>query len=108
MELARVFHELAAHRHRRGAHDFIQDILHTPVLATRRGSVPEVVDYGKTGFYAESPGDLPHLMSSTLTLDRKVLWEHAHGRFSHIRMVDDYVELYLQLANDFVHNRRAK
>jgi glycosyltransferase involved in cell wall biosynthesis len=70
----------------------------TPVLACRRGSVPEVVDPGRTGFYADSPDALIDLLPATLALDRKTVREHARGRFSHTRMVDDYLALYRVLA----------
>ena len=66
----------------------------TPVVACRRGSVPEVVDPGKTGFYADSVDELAALLPCALELDRRAVWEHARGRFNHFRMVDDYVEAF--------------
>lgn len=79
----------------------------TPVLATCRGSVPEVIDAGKTGFYAATPEDLPPLIPATLALDRRALWEHARKRFSHRRMVDDYVSLYVRLLADSAARRAS-
>ena len=70
----------------------------TPVVACRRGSVPEVVDPGKTGFYADSVDELAALVPSALQLDRRAVWEHARGRFNHFRMVDEYVEAFEVLA----------
>lgn len=63
----------------------------TPVIATRRGSVSEVVDEGVTGF---SGDDLFPLVQSTLALDRRKVREHAQSRFGHRAMVDAYVDLY--------------
>ncbi len=66
----------------------------TPIVACNRGSVSEVIDLGKTGFYADSVEALASLVPRALLLDRKALREHALQRFSHKRMVDEYVELY--------------
>lgn len=66
----------------------------TPVLALRRGSVAEVVDPGVTGFYADSVEELAALVPRALALDRRAVREHAKRRFSHERMVDDYIRLY--------------
>lgn len=70
----------------------------TPVLAHRRGSVPEVVDHGKTGFYAETSGLLRTLVGRAQALDRAAVRDHAHHRFNHLRMVDEYLDLYRALA----------
>lgn len=65
-----------------------------PVLAYPNGSVPEVVDFGVTGFYAESVDALAAFVSQALALDRAAVREHARKRFSHHRMVDDYLALF--------------
>lgn len=66
----------------------------TPVVALRRGSVAEVIDMGKTGFYADSVDHMASLVPQALALDRRAVREHAKSRFSHERMVDDYTRLY--------------
>jgi len=71
----------------------------TPVVACRRGSVPEVVDSGVSGYYADAIEDLPGLVPQALTLDRRALWEHARARFNQTRMVDEYVETYEWLVD---------
>jgi glycosyltransferase involved in cell wall biosynthesis len=70
----------------------------TPVVACRRGSVPEVVDPGKTGFYANSVDELAALVPGALRLNRRAVWEHARSRFNHFRMVDDYVDAFEALV----------
>lgn len=70
----------------------------TPVIACKRGSVAEVVDYGKTGFYAESVEDLVPLVSQAMALDRYIVRECAMQRFSVKRMVSDYLALYEALV----------
>lgn len=69
----------------------------TPVVAYTRGSVPEVVDAGMTGFYGETVDDLVEMIPQALALDRRAVREHAERRFSHERMVADYLRLYRSL-----------
>ncbi|MEO6789007.1 MAG: glycosyltransferase family 4 protein [Chthoniobacteraceae bacterium] len=68
-----------------------------PVLAVRRGSVAEVVDEGVTGFTAATPGELGPLVVKACALDRRKVREHAASRFSHAKMVDDYLAHYRSL-----------
>jgi glycosyltransferase involved in cell wall biosynthesis len=69
----------------------------TPVVATARGSVPELIDDGRTGFVgadeAELAGCLPHVAE----LDRSACRKDAAERFSAERMVADHVALYARL-----------
>jgi glycosyltransferase involved in cell wall biosynthesis len=69
-----------------------------PVLACRRGSVPEVVDQGVTGFHAEHADELADMVPAALRLNRNRVRDHAMRRFSHERMVDDYLRLYESLV----------
>jgi glycosyltransferase involved in cell wall biosynthesis len=69
----------------------------TPVVACRRGSVPEVVDPGVTGFYADAVAELPALVPRALALDRRVVRAHALSRFSTDRMVEEHIALYERL-----------
>jgi glycosyltransferase involved in cell wall biosynthesis len=69
-----------------------------PVVACNRGAVSEVIDFGKTGFFADSASELPPLVLRALSLDRASVREHARRRFTHQRMVDEYVRLYERLA----------
>ena len=68
-----------------------------PVLAVKRGSVAEVVDEGITGFTAATPGELAPLVAKACALDRRKVREHAESRFSHTKMVDDYLAHYRTL-----------
>ena len=71
----------------------------TPVLGFKRGSVGEVVDVGKTGFYGDSEDQLASLIPPALSLERKAVHQHAFSRFSHRRMALDYVALYRCLVS---------
>jgi glycosyltransferase involved in cell wall biosynthesis len=66
----------------------------TPVLAFDRGSVPEIIEDGKTGFVVQSKNEaikkLPHL----LALDRARIRHEFERRFSAQRMAHDHILLY--------------
>jgi glycosyltransferase involved in cell wall biosynthesis len=79
----------------------------TPVVALKRGSVEEVVDFGKTGFYAESIQALSSLVPRALSLDRRVLRDHARQRFGHVRMTDEYLKAYQSVLNASWNERTA-
>jgi glycosyltransferase involved in cell wall biosynthesis len=66
----------------------------TPVVAIKRGSVPEVIDPGITGYFCDHPGEMPALVKLALELDRGMIRQHACTRFSIARMTRDYLDLY--------------
>jgi glycosyltransferase involved in cell wall biosynthesis len=65
-----------------------------PVLACEYGSVPEVVDFGVTGFYADSAEELTEFVPKALALNRGEIRRHARGRFSREVMTDAYLKVY--------------
>ena len=69
-----------------------------PVLAYGRGSVPEVVEHGKTGWYAQSAPELTALVDSAARMDRQAVRRRASERFSHARMTDAYLDVYTWLV----------
>jgi glycosyltransferase involved in cell wall biosynthesis len=66
----------------------------TPVIAWRRGSVPEVVDDGVTGFVVDSVGEAVGALHRLEQLDRAVCRRVFEQRFDAERMAADYVEVY--------------
>lgn len=66
----------------------------TPVVATARGSVPEIVDHGKTGYCCRGERSLGLALGQVGDLDRARCREAAERRFSAARMVEDYVAVY--------------
>ena len=69
----------------------------TPVVGTPRGSAPEIVQPGITGFLAEVD-ELPDLLPRAADLDRAACRADVEARFSVDRMVADHVELYQELV----------
>jgi glycosyltransferase involved in cell wall biosynthesis len=71
----------------------------TPVLATRRGSVPELIDDGVTGFVGDEDA-LVAAVSRVGTLDRAACRESAVRRFSVVAMADGYEAAYARLLRE--------
>ena len=70
----------------------------TPVLAYRRGSMPEVVDEGITGLLVDDLDSAVEALPDVVGLDRAGCRRVAERRFSAERMVDDYLRLYGEVA----------
>ena len=68
------------------------------MVATPFGSVPEIVEDGRTGFLRESIEDLAACLPRAADLDRTACREVAETRFSTARMVADHVALYQELV----------
>lgn len=66
----------------------------TPVLATRWGAAPEVVEHGVTGFLADNPEGLQEYIGRIDEIDPRACRRAAEERFSPRAMVDSYLEIY--------------
>ena len=71
----------------------------TPVIAFRRGSVPEIISDGQTGFLVDSVEAAAQAVGRIAEIDRHVCRETFERRFSARRMAQDYVEVYRRLAS---------
>ncbi len=69
----------------------------TPVIATPRGSVPEIVDDGVTGFIGATVPQLADALARVGELDRSACRSSVEERFSARRMAADYADLYGEL-----------
>jgi len=66
----------------------------TPVIATRRGSVPEVVDDGVTGIIVDGWDEFGPAVERAASLDPQRLRQEVEQRFAPERMVANYVAAY--------------
>jgi len=71
-----------------------------PVIASRNGSVPEVVENRVTGFIDDDLDALVAAVPEVATLDRRQCRERVETLFSVERMTNDYELVYLDLANN--------
>lgn len=80
----------------------------TPVIAFRRGSVPEVIDDGVTGLVVESTDEAVAAVGRIGALDRRTIRATFEERFSAARMAADYERLYARLADGAALMPRAR
>lgn len=69
----------------------------TPVIAWRRGSVPEIIEDGVTGFIVETEAEALKAISRIGQLDRGLIRQRFEQRFTARRMAEDYCGLYRKL-----------
>ena len=66
----------------------------TPVLAYERGSMPELIKNGETGYLVRSEDEMFERMQRLQTLDRAHCRQWVQERFSVEQMIDGYERLY--------------
>jgi glycosyltransferase involved in cell wall biosynthesis len=71
----------------------------TPVIASARGSMPEIVRDGESGFLVGSLDDAVAAVRRVEGLDRAAVRASVERRFDMNRMVDDYLALYRRIVN---------
>ena len=70
----------------------------TPVITYERGSVPEVIEDGLTGFITRDEADAVRAVNRIGELDRAKVRARFEERFSARRMAEDYISVYEELA----------
>ena len=71
----------------------------TPVIAFARGSIPEIVRHGETGYIVEDIADAVKAVAAVRLIDRFVCRQDVERRFSHTRMAHDYIDVYQKILN---------
>ncbi|MEW5908033.1 MAG: glycosyltransferase family 4 protein [Patescibacteria group bacterium] len=69
----------------------------TPVIAFRKGSVPEVVVDGKTGFIVDNKEEMVEAIKKIDRIKRRDCREQVEKNFTLKQMVDKYEEIYKKL-----------
>lgn len=70
----------------------------TPVIAFRRGSVPEVIVDGKTGFIVDTVEEMAKAIGKISEINRADCRKHVEEHFSIEKMVDGYEEAFLKIV----------
>ena len=70
----------------------------TPVIASPRGSLPELIRPGETGYLVSGIDEAVEAVVSVRSLDRRACRADALERFSSERMVSDYERLFQRLV----------
>jgi glycosyltransferase involved in cell wall biosynthesis len=71
----------------------------TPVIAFRRGSMPELIEEGRTGFLVDTTEQAVAAVGPAAGVDRQAIRAVAVARFGVDRMVDEYLAAYGQLLH---------
>ena len=72
----------------------------TPVLAYRRGAIPEIIDNGVTGFVSENLSEMAEAVGRLGEIDRRRCRDAFEERFTADRMARNYVALYKRIIED--------
>ena len=69
----------------------------TPVIAFGRGSMPEIIHHGQTGYIVENIDDAVDAVDAVRSIDRSACRADVELRFSHTRMATDYARVYREI-----------
>ena len=70
----------------------------TPVIASPRGSMPEIVGEGENGFLVRSVDEAVAAVRASGAIDRRGVRTSVEHRFDSERMVDDYLAVYRRVV----------
>jgi glycosyltransferase involved in cell wall biosynthesis len=71
----------------------------TPVIAYRRGAVPEIIEQDVTGYIVDSVEEAAAFVPQAMKLDRRTIRRRFERRFTVERMAEDYVALYREVLD---------
>ena len=69
----------------------------TPVIAFNRGSMPELILDGKTGFLTNTVEEAVEAVKNIHLIDRKYCREWANLKFSRQKMIEGYLDVYKKI-----------
>lgn len=76
----------------------------TPVITFRRGSMPEIIEDGKTGFLCRNIAGMREAIGKIGTIDRRYCREYVETHFAARRMAENYIKAF----NKLIRRRRLK
>jgi len=71
----------------------------TPVIAFNRGSMPELILNGRTGFLVSDIGGAVEALKNIKDLKRKDCRELAENKFTRSKMAEEYLSVYKKILN---------
>lgn len=74
----------------------------TPVVALRRGALPELVRHGETGFVVDTVEEMADAVGEVVRIDPRVCRRHVEEHFSVGQMAEAYLGIYARLRAEYV------
>jgi glycosyltransferase involved in cell wall biosynthesis len=71
----------------------------TPVIANRRGSMPEIIAEGVNGRLVDSTAEAVEAVDGVAELDAEGVRASVERRFDKDRMVDEYIAVYRRIVD---------
>lgn len=71
----------------------------TPVVAFRKGSMPELIDDGKNGFLVNNVDEAIEAVKQVDNIDRQACRDKIEAQFTKERMCQKYIELYERILS---------
>ena len=71
----------------------------TPVVAFNLGSIPEVIENGKSGYIVEDVSSMIEAVANILKIDREYCRKYVLNRFSVKNMADGYEKIYNKILS---------
>ena len=78
----------------------------TPVIAFRRGSMPEIIRHGETGYMVEDIEGATKAVASVGSINRFACRADVEKRFTNTRMARDYVRVYEKILHREARNEK--
>ena len=72
----------------------------TPVIAYKRGSMPELIIDGKTGFLVSDINKAVESLNNVSSLSRNDCRKWAESKFTRSKMAENYIEVYKKIINN--------
>lgn len=71
----------------------------TPVIAFNRGSMPELILHGETGFIVETVNEAVDAINGIKSINRKDCLKWVSSKFTREKMVEGYLDVYKNVLN---------
>lgn len=78
----------------------------TPVIAFNKGSIPEIVKHGETGYVVNDPEEMIDSVLKIDEIDRKKCRQYAIENFNAKKMAEEYEKLYYEILETRDENRK--
>jgi len=72
----------------------------TPVIAIDRGSMPELIESGKSGFLVNAVDEAIETVARIKEIDRAYCRRHVERHFTVERMINEYIQVYEMILQD--------